>query len=212
MQNGQPVAYASRALTPSETRYAQIEKELLAIVFSCDRFEAYVYGRELVNIESDHKPLEPIFLKSLDSAPKRLQRMLLRLLKCSLQVKYKKGQDMHLADTLSRTYLPEVCACAFSRELEDINHRSWLPISEDRWQELKNAAADDPVQQRLRAIIIQGWPENRADVPESVQPYFDVRDSLTIQDELLFKGQLLVVPTVMRKQIMEEIHATHIGI
>ena len=65
-----------------------------------------------------------------------------------------------------------------------------------------------PVQQSLHAVFIQGWPENRADVPESVQPYFDVRDSLTILDELLSKGQLLV----MGKQIMEEIHTTHIGI
>ena len=124
IQNGHPVAYASRPLTPAETRYryAQIERELLAIVFACNRFAGYVYGRELVNIESDHKPLEPIFLKSLDSAPKRLQRMLLRLQKYSLQVKYKKGKDMHLADTLSRAYLPEVYACAFTRELEDIDH------------------------------------------------------------------------------------------
>ena len=143
MQNGQPVAYASRVLTPAETRYGQIEKELLAIVFACDQFEGYVYGRELVNIESDHKPLEPIFLKSLDSAPKRLQRMLLLLQKYSLQVKYKKGRDMHLADTLSREFLLEVNACAFTRELEDIDHRCSLPMSEDRWQELKNTAADD---------------------------------------------------------------------
>ena len=44
MQKGQPVAYASRALTPTETRYAQIEKELLAIVFGCEHFKAYTYG------------------------------------------------------------------------------------------------------------------------------------------------------------------------
>ena len=89
MQNGQPVAYASRALTPAETRYAQIEKELLAIVFACDRFDAYVYGRHLVNVETDHKPLEPIFIKPLASAPQCLQRMLMRLQKYNLQVKYK---------------------------------------------------------------------------------------------------------------------------
>lgn len=58
LQNGQPVAYASRALTDTETRYAQIEKELLTIVFACKRFEPYVYGCDLIQVESDHKPLE----------------------------------------------------------------------------------------------------------------------------------------------------------
>ena len=59
MQNGQPVAYAeSRALTSAETRYAQIEKKLLVVVFACDHFDAYIYGRSRVNIEKYHKPLE----------------------------------------------------------------------------------------------------------------------------------------------------------
>ena len=48
LQNGQPVAYASCALTPTECRNAQTEKELLAIMFACERFHAYVYGRSLV--------------------------------------------------------------------------------------------------------------------------------------------------------------------
>ena len=48
MQNGHPVAYASRELTSAETRYAEIEKELLSIVFGCDCFEAYIHGRILV--------------------------------------------------------------------------------------------------------------------------------------------------------------------
>ena len=73
LQNGQPVAYASRALTP---RYTQIEKEMLAIVFACDHLEAYIYGRQEINIETDHQPLEMIVKKLLNSAPKCLQRML----------------------------------------------------------------------------------------------------------------------------------------
>ena len=113
LQNGQPIAYASRALTSAETRYAQIEKELLAIVFACERFNAYLYGRDEVTVETDHKPLVSIVLKLLNLAPQRLQRMLLRLQKYNLVLKYKKGKDMFLADTLSRAFLPEVSKSEF---------------------------------------------------------------------------------------------------
>lgn len=56
LQEGQPVAYGSRALTDSQKCYVQIEKELLAIVFGCEKFHQYLYGRK-VHVESDHKPL-----------------------------------------------------------------------------------------------------------------------------------------------------------
>ena len=65
MQNGQPIAYASRALTDTETRYAQIEKELLAIVWSTNKFDQCILGRELVHIESDHEPLKAVFSKPI---------------------------------------------------------------------------------------------------------------------------------------------------
>ena len=64
MQNDQPIAYASCALTDAETRYAQIEKELLAVVYGLEKFHTYTYGR-CVAVQSDHKPLDMIFKKSL---------------------------------------------------------------------------------------------------------------------------------------------------
>ena len=70
LQDGQPVAFASRALTPAERNYAQIEKECLSIVFACQRFHYYLYGRGDVTAETDHKPLIAIFNKPLLSAPK----------------------------------------------------------------------------------------------------------------------------------------------
>ena len=72
MQNDQPVAHVSRALTSAETRFAQMEKELLPVLFAYQRLDAYVYGRANVNVESDHKPLEMIMGKTLDADPKRL--------------------------------------------------------------------------------------------------------------------------------------------
>ena len=74
-----------------ETQYANIERELLAIVFACQRFSTYLLGRSFV-AESDHKPLEMIAMKSLANAPPRLQRMLLELeIRCHHQVLTREG-------------------------------------------------------------------------------------------------------------------------
>ncbi len=187
MQNGQP---ASRA------RYAQIEKELLAIVFACEHFEYYIYGRGAVNVETDHQLLVPIVLKPLNKATNRLQRMLLRLQNFNLNVKYKKGQDMFLADTLSRAFLP---AGDFALSLEEVDHTMTLAIPEDQLQEL---ARQDPVSQALSSTIRQGWPNSKSEVAEIVHPYFDVRDELTVQDDLVYS---------LRRRMMEVAHETHIG-
>ncbi len=72
MQADQPVAYGSRTLTACERRYANIERELLAILWGTQKFHTYLYGRR-VTVKTDHKPLETIFKKSLNEAPPRLQ-------------------------------------------------------------------------------------------------------------------------------------------
>ena len=77
MQGRKPITFASRALTPTECRYAQLEKEMLAITFSLTTFHQYTFGRHM-HIISDHKPLQAIVKKPLDQAPRRLQGMLLK--------------------------------------------------------------------------------------------------------------------------------------
>ena len=75
MQGNKPVAYASKSLTKTEYAYAQIEKELLAIVFAYKKFHTYLYGRSDVTVETDHLPLVRIFEKLLHQVPLRLQKM-----------------------------------------------------------------------------------------------------------------------------------------
>ena len=83
----QLIGFASKSLMDAETRYANIERELLAIVFACQRFSTYLLGRSFV-AESDHKPLEMIAMKNLANAPPCLQRMLLELQRYDVTIKY----------------------------------------------------------------------------------------------------------------------------
>ncbi len=101
-QEGRPIAFASKSLTDTEKRYANIEREMLAVVFGCERFHTYIFGKE-VKIQSDHKPLENIQLKNISQAPPRLQRMLLRIQPYQCTIEYKPGKDMIFADYLSRS-------------------------------------------------------------------------------------------------------------
>ena len=87
----QLVAYASRAMTETETRYAQIEKEALAITWACEKFSTYILGKH-ISIETDHKPLIPILgSKHLDNLPTRVLRFRLRLMRFSYSITHVAG-------------------------------------------------------------------------------------------------------------------------
>ena len=66
-----------------------------------DKSHGYTYGRH-VTVENDHKPLETITRKSLHEAPRRLQRMLLRLQQYDFNILHVPGKDVPVADALSR--------------------------------------------------------------------------------------------------------------
>ena len=132
MQRGKPIAYISRALTPTEQRYAQIEKECLAIVYALARFHQYTFGRS-VHVHSDHKPLESILKKPLASAPRRLQGMMMRLQKYDATVNYERGKNLFLADLLSS------CQRAQNRETRSSNLSTWQVVSRSQIQDWKRS-------------------------------------------------------------------------
>jgi hypothetical protein len=102
--------------------------------------------------------------------------MLLQLKKYSLTVKYKKGSDLFLADTLSRAYLPEVRACSISEAFEEIDHTMALELPKERLQQFEHMPADDSGLQELRKTLQCGWPERKADIPKILYLYYDFRD------------------------------------
>ena len=96
-------------MTTTGVNYSQIEKEHLAIVFAMEKFHHYTFARHVI-VQSDHKPLETIVPRSLWKSLKWLQAIKFHLQKYDITVKYHKGKEMHIADTLSRAYQPEAAS------------------------------------------------------------------------------------------------------
>lgn len=205
LQNSQPIAYASRALSDTEKRYAQIEKEMLAVVFSLERFHQYTFGRK-ITVHSDHKPLEAILKKPLSSVPRRLQGMILRCQRYDINLIYKKGSEMYLADTLSRASLPTTDG---QDEFELVNVFTALPIRTDRLAMLQSATLQDEHLQQIVTFITNSWPTDKSDLPPWAMPFFYNRHELSYHDNLVFRNEQVIVPRSMRTHMLEALHASH---
>lgn len=182
---------------------------MLAIIFSHEKFHQYTYGRH-VKIQSDHKLLESILQKPLTCAPRRLQDMTSRLQKYDYEVRYEHGENLHLADTRTRAYLPTT-AHPTGAEFEHINTTAFLPVSTSRLQEIQQATESDKALRILKNVILCRWPEHCSRVPSQITPYFSMRDELTIQDGVIFHGQRIVIPFSLRRDMKQKLHASHLG-
>lgn len=206
LQEGRPIAYTSRAMTETQKRYAQIEKEMLAIVHCCKKFHQYIFGKT-VKVESDHKPLQAIFTKPLLAAPMRLQTMLLRLQPYDLCVQYKPGADIPVGDALSRANLPETEP---DEEPFMVNMIEFVAVTPSRYQDFQARTADEL--NELHTIILKGWPDSKLETPHSVRDYWTYRDELAVSDGIVYRGMRIVVPPSIRSDMLKQVHESHLGI
>lgn len=226
LQDDQPVAFASRALSTTERNYAPIECEALAVVFACEHFDSYILGKH-VTVFSDHKPLETILNKSILKAPKRLQRMRLRLQRYDIEVHHKPGKFMYISDALSRAALRTQGSVldsthtliytlgsvpSIAKELQEIDPIEGIAITDSRLEQIKQCSSTDVQMQQLAHIIKLGWPDNKLQVPMAIREYWPYRDELTVSDGLLFRGTRVIIPQVLRADMISKSHEAHQGI
>ena len=212
LQDNHPVAYASRSLTPAECNYPQIDKELLAIVFGCERFNHYIYGRP-VNVQTDHNPLTSILKKSLHKASPRLQRLMLRLQRYDIaEVRYVPGKHLYLADTLSRAFLHHTDMSSTELEGEKVVMVHSLEVTKEAHTQFTSAYELDSTMTILKQTIQNGWNwSSKKKVPAELQPFWDKKDELYEHVGFVFLGERLIVPHSERKNVLKQLHRGHLG-
>lgn len=204
IQETKPIAFSSKALTATETRYANIERELLAVVHGLEKFHTYIYGRP-ITVYSDHKPLENIQLKQLSQAPPRLQRMLMRIQPYEATIVYRPGKEMVYADYLSRIAPRPGPEITFDHCVHTIQ------ISDGQLDKVRHESKEDKTLAALSQQIVHGWPSEAKEVKQKIRQYWSMRDQLTVEDGLVFTGNRLIVPQSLRKEFLKKIHFSHLG-
>ena len=157
-------------------------------------------------IESDHKPLESICRKNLADTPAQLQCMMLCLQGYDFTICYHSGKEMVIPDTLSQFSphpgpdLPLDIA---------IHHAHIMPDCKEAFQQ---AFINDPEMRALVNLIITGWPKDIKEVPCPLCPYWQHRETLTIEDGLVLQGEALIIPPTERERTLHQLHQFHQGI
>ena len=86
------------------------------------------------------------------------------------------------------------------------------PATKSRLKEIKEDTAKDPGLKKVTKCIIEGWPNSKDNIPNDAKSHWSFREELSIINGIVFKGERLVIPEVMRKKVLEQLHQAHMGI
>jgi hypothetical protein len=93
------VQYISHQLSPTQRRWATIEKEAYAVVYALTKLRTYLFGAEFT-VYTDHKPLKSLFTKEMVNT--KIQRWAVLLAEYGAKIEYRRGKNNIRADMLSR--------------------------------------------------------------------------------------------------------------
>ena len=187
-QHPQTVQYASRALTPTEQRYSQTEREALAVTWSCEHFHIYLYGSPLFTIYTDHKPLVTLFGNPKTQLPARIERWVMRCQAYNMKIKYQIGKD-NPADYMSRHpahHAPSTREEKIAEEYIQYLTDNAIPKAMTLQQVSDETAKDPTLQAVIKSLETGKWYRHTTSVPVeeeelSTEPTVDIPDETTVE-------------------------------
>jgi hypothetical protein len=213
-----PIANVSKILTNSQRNYSQIQKEALAIIFGLKKFYQFIYGRRFILV-TDHRPLLAMFGPGKETptlAANRLTRWALLLSQFDYTIEYRKTSDHGNADALSR--LPTGKDTQFDGEESEEDKEMVCAIEAvsnkvrpTDQTSLQRESAKDPVLSKVLRYTREGWPPKKTEEGSEMHRYRQLSDSLSICNGCLTLGNRVVIPSSLRREVLEQLHLGHFG-
>ena len=208
-----PVAFYSRTLSDTETRYSQTDKEALAVVTGVKKFHYYVAGRSFT-IQSDHKPLLGLIgeQKPLPvMASPRMVRWALMLGAYDYRLEYRPGSKQVHCDALSRLPSAEAACAKVPIPAETIHLLEFFDSSPVSSAQIRRWTSQDPVLSAVYRYVRDGWPDAQHSLCPDFQPYKSRIGELSVQDGCILWGSRVVVPPQGRAAVLKLLHEGHAG-
>ena len=208
----------SRYLSETESRYAAVEIELLAIVWAVQKCRIYLIGNSNFTLVVDHRPLLSILdKKRLDQLENpRLQRLKEKLSLYKFNTIWRSGKSHKIPDALSRAPVssPEEDNAEFKDELmaNQIRLESDSREEDPALSRMKNAAREDLDYKHLRNFVIRGFPKDKSKIIGYSALFWNLRDYLSVENDFVMFGCRIIVPKALQKETLKLLHASHQGI
>ena len=228
----------SRFTTPAESRYAPVEGEALAVAYALDKCRMFTLGCNDLTVATDHKPLVKILGDgNLDSIKNpRIFSFKERTLQYKYTIKHVPGAGNHAPDACSRRprpthdteptlltsiraeqvqeeILPSTFACACA---EGEAAASMLAVQECShamtMTRVQMEAVKDANYQTLIDICTNGFPVHSSKLSDYLRPFHKLENQLHIINGVVMFGERIVIPSALRKEVLEGLHAAHQGV
>ena len=215
----------SRFTKGAEARYSPTEGEALAVTWALNHAEIFTKGCKNLLVSTDHKPLLGIFNSKPfeDIKNPRLARLKEHTLQFTFSVKHNAGKWHRAPDALSRSPSIGHCFILVNEPCTsidvDVDHVSLLAIAElsdaqdaTSLEEVKQFTDNDNCLQLLKVIIQEGFPESRNRLNESIRRFYDVKEHLWVNNEIIMFKSRIVIPKLLRPRVLQNLHSAHQGV
>ena len=208
-----PIRFDSRATTPAEKNYSQLEIESLALMYGTIKNHMYLFGLPTYTASTDHQPLLPLYNRCKPDMPARILRHKLKLQGYNYKLIYEPGAN-NPSDYLSRHPLKQqekqnqVAIMPLELVTNAVIRSDQLPaITTD---EIVQAMSHDVTMQKLMKAISNGYI---AKDQKDLANYKQVFNELSVDDSgTILRGDRIIIPAQLQQKVVQMAHEGHQGI